>query len=190
MLDDIEIPAKLPNPLWRKMYIIRELYRQQYEMHKNKQRRCDDRIVSIHQPHVRPVIRGKANKNVEFGAKLSVSLDKNGIACMHRIGWDVFNEGGDLEAQVEAYKAIHGYYPEVLLADTIYGTRANRKYLKSKEIRFGGKPLGRPKKLTESNREELIKEKAQRTKDYRERIPIEGKFGQGKNGYGLSKVRI
>ncbi len=153
-------------------------------MHRNRRHRCDDRIVSISQPYVRPIVRGKLDKPVEFGAKLSVSLMGEGIA----IRWDAFHEGKDLVRQVEAYKARHGYYPEVVLADPAYGSRANRRYLKQHGIRFGGKPLGRPQKETDENREALKKEKAQRQADYRQRIPIEGKFGQGKRGYGLGYI--
>ena len=57
------------------------------------------------------------------------------------------------------------------------------------ENKFAGKPLGRPKKETEENKEELKRLKAQRREDYRQRIPIEGKFGQGKNGYRLNYIR-
>ena len=55
-------------------------------------------------------------------------------------------------------------------------------------VSFAGKPLGRPKQVTEANREELKRLKAQRREEYRQRIPIEGKFGQGKNGYGLNYI--
>ncbi len=146
-------------------------------MHQTKTRRCDDRIVSISQPHVRPIVRGKLNKPVEFGAKLSVSLTNTGLAHVDHLRWDAFHEGQDLESQVESYYKRQGHYPESVLADPLYGTRANRKYLKAKGIRFAGKPLGRPKKATDANRAELKQQKAQRREDYRQRIPIEGKFG-------------
>jgi hypothetical protein len=43
---------------------------------------------------VRPIIRGKLNKSVEFGAKISVSLTPQGIAKVDHLRWDAFNEGG------------------------------------------------------------------------------------------------
>ncbi len=158
-------------------------------MYRNKTRRCDDRIVSISQPYVRPIIRGKLNKPVEFGAKLSVSLNGEGVACVDQLRWNAFHEGGDLKSQVEAYRARQGYYPDVVLGDPVYGTRKNRRYLKAHGIRFAGKPLGRPRKVTPANREELKRLKAQRRKEYLQRIPIEGKFGQGKHGYRLNYIR-
>ena len=183
--------SALPLPRWLlyRYWVIQHVYAQQWEMYQNKNCRCDDRIVSISQPYVRPIVRGKLNKPVEFGAKLSVSLNSDGIACVDHLRWDAFHEGGDLKSQVEAYRARHGHYPEAVLGDPAYGTQANRRYLKGHGIRFAGKPLGRPKKVTEANREELKRLKAQRREEYLQRIPIEGKFGQGKNGYRLNYIR-
>ncbi|HED13076.1 MAG TPA: IS5/IS1182 family transposase, partial [Gammaproteobacteria bacterium] len=81
------------------------------------------------------------------------------------------------------------YYPKSVLGDPTYGTRANRRYLKGLGIHFAGKPLGRPKKVTAENREALGQAKAQRREDYLQRIPVEGKIGQGKNGYRLNYIR-
>jgi hypothetical protein len=182
-------PIPLPRWLLYRYWVIQHVYTQQREMYRNKSRRCDDRIVSISQPYVRPIVRGKLDKPVEFGSKLSVSLNGDGVACVDHLRWDAFHEGGDLESQVEAYRARHGHYPEAVLGDPVYGTQANRRYLKGHGIRFAGKPLGRPKKVTEANREELKRLKAQRREEYLQRIPIEGKFGQGKNGYNLNYIR-
>ena len=183
--------SRLPLPRWLlyRYWVIQHVYDQQREMYQNKTRRCDDRIVSISQPYVRPIVRGKLDKPVEFGAKLSVSLTGDGLAYVDHLRWDAFHEGGDLISQVEAYRDRHGEYPEVVLGDPVYGTRYNRKYLKGHGIRFAGKPLGRPRKVTEANKEELKRLQAQRREDYLQRIPIEGKFGQGKNGYDLNYIR-
>ena len=182
-------PLPLPRWLLYRYWVIQHVYAQQREMYRNKRRRCDDRIVSISQPYVRPIIRGKLDKPVEFGAKLSVSLNGDGVACVDHLRWDAFHEGGDLKSQVEAYRARQGHYPAAVLGDPVYGTHANRRYLKGHGIRFAGKPLGRPKKVTEANREALKRLKAQRREEYLQRIPIEGKFGQGKNGYRLNYIR-
>ena len=182
-------PIPLPRWLMYRYWVIPHLYQQQREMYRTKSRRCDDRIVSISQPYVRPIIRGKLDKPVEFGAKLSVSLSDEGLACVDHLRWDAFHEGHDLESQVEAYCARYGVYPKVVLGDPIYGTRDNRRYLNSRGIRFAGKALGRPKKVTEENQQALKREQAKRREEYLQRIPIEGKFGQGKNGYRLNYIR-
>ena len=182
-------PIPLPNGLLRRYWVLPHLYQQHYAMYKTNTRRCDDRIVSISQPYLRPIIRGKQGKAVEFGAKISVSLTDKGLAHVDKLHWDAQHEGHDLEAQVEAYKKRYGYYPEVVIADTLYGSRDNRSYLERKHIRFSGKPLGRPPKSTPENKDEINRLKAQRRQEYRERIPIEGKFGQGKYGYRLNNIR-
>ncbi|WP_419610524.1 hypothetical protein [Thiolapillus sp.] len=139
-------PIPLPRWLLYRYWVTQHLYAQQWEMYRNRSHRCDDRIVSISQPHVRPIVRGKLDKPVEFGAKLSVSLTGEGIACVNEIRWDAFHEGKDLVSQVEAYKVRHGYYPEVVLADPAYGSRANRRYLKQHGIRFGGNRWDAPRR--------------------------------------------
>jgi hypothetical protein len=183
--------TELPLPRWLlyRYWVIQHLYEQQWDMVQTRTRRCDDRIVSISQPYVRPIVRGKQNKPVEFGAKLSVSLDGDGFARVDHLRWDAFHEGLDLKLQVEAYHERTGHYPEKVLADPLYGTRENRRYLKQKGIHFAGKPLGRPKTVTEENKEEMKRLKAQRRADYLQRIPIEGKFGQGKSGYRLNTIK-
>ncbi len=182
-------PLPLPRWLLYRYWVIQHVYQQQWDMYQSKTRRCDHRIVSISQPYVRPIVRGKLDKPVEFGAKLSVSLTGDGLAQVDHLRWDAFHEGQDLVAQVEAYLDRYGHYPEKVLADPAYGTRNNRDYLKQRGIHFAGKPLGRPKQETDENREHLKQAKEQRRQDYLQRIPIEGKFGQGKNGYRLNYIR-
>lgn len=145
---------------------------------KAKVHRCDNRIVSISQLWVRPIVRGKQHKPTEFGAKINVSLDADGLARVDRHSWDAFHEGNALPDKVQSYCDRFGHYPELVIADSIYGTRNNRAYLKELGIRFAGKALGRPPKKTSANAEQLKADKQRRQKEYRQRIPIEGKFGQ------------
>jgi hypothetical protein len=172
---------------YKNLLVITELYRQQQWMYNNRSHRIADRIVSISQPHVRPIVRGKAGSNVEFGAKVSVSL-VDGISFVDRISWDAYNESGDVVAQIETYHRRFGYYPASVHADKIYRTRANRRYCTSKGIRLSGPPLGRPKKATEHNTEQVKQDKQLLRSDETDRIAIEGKFGQGKRRFGLARI--
>ena len=167
----------------RMLWIITELYRQQKEMYDAKKHSCSDRIVSIYQPHVRPIPRGKARSRVEFGSKLGVSLD-NGFARIDTFSWDAYYEGKDLIKQIESYKKLHGYYPDLVQVDKAYSTKENRKWLKERHIRITAPPLGRKPKIKESTYQ-----KRKRKKEAAERNHIEGKFGQGKNGYRLNQIR-
>jgi len=168
----------------RMLWIICTVYAQQKYMYDNKIHSCPDRIVSIYQPHVRPIPRGKTKAQVEFGSKLGVSLDR-GFARINTLSWDAYNEGGDLIKQVEAYKDLHGYYPELVQVDKIYATRANRRWLKENDIRITATPLGRRKE----KQKETYYQKRKHKKEAAERNHIEGKFGQGKNGYKLNEIR-
>jgi hypothetical protein len=152
-------------------------------MYKKNEHSCQNRIVSIHQPHVRPIVRGKAKAKVEFGAKIGVSL-RDGFSRIDTLSWEAYNESTDLQKQCENYNSLHGYYPELVQADRIYLTLENRNWLKARNIRIIGKPLGRPHK------EELTAyQKRKKRKEEAERNHIEGKFGQGKNGYELNKIK-
>ena len=177
----------LSKRMYRNLLVIGELYRQQLSMYEQYSNTTSDRIVSISQPHVRPIVRGKAKSNVEFGAKISVSL-VNGFTFVDRISWDNYNESSDLISQIESYRDRFGYYPESVHADQIYRTRKNRRYCKEKGIRLSGPPLGRPKQLTQANASELKQDRRIHRQDEIDRIAIEGKFGQGKRRFSLSLI--
>lgn len=172
---------------YRDLLVIHELYRQQHWMHENRCHRVSDRIVSISQPHVRPIVRGKASAPTEFGAKLSASL-VDGAVLLDRLDWNAFNEGGDLVDQVEAYRRRFGHYPESLHCDKIYRTRENRAFCHEHGIRISGPSLGRPMKKTQENAANLRNVRRQQRQDEIDRIPIEGKFGQGKRRFGLGRI--
>jgi hypothetical protein len=72
-------------------YVIQTLYEQQLVMYRTRTHRVDDHIVSIHQPHMRPIVRGKSKADVEFGAKINLSLI-DGISFLDELSWDAFNE--------------------------------------------------------------------------------------------------
>jgi len=166
------------NVQYKYFLVIQTVYDQQKYMHNNRVKSVEHRIVSIHQPHVRPMVRGKRNSKVEFGAKIQVSL-MNGFAFLDDLDWEAFNEGGRLMASVEKYKKRFGYYPQEVLADKIYCTRENRKLLKEKGIKLRAKPLGRPS-LSEAVEDHVRPG---------ERNPIEGVFGQGKTAYGMNRIK-
>ena len=172
---------------YRSLLVAHEIHRQQEEMWREKKHRVDNRIVSLSQPWVRPVVRGKASAKTEFGAKISVGV-AGGYTTLHRMSWDAYNECADLVGQTESYRELHGHYPESIHADQIYRTRANRAWCKKQGIRLSGPPMGRPRKETEENEAELAAIKTQARQDEIDRIPVEGKFGNAKRGGTLARV--
>ena len=157
------------------LFVIQTLYIQQKEMFDSNTHSVDYRIVSIHQPHVRPIVRGKAQAKVEFGPKIHVSII-DGISFLDELSWDAFNEGSHIMDYIEKYSKRFGCYPREVLADQIYCSRVNRAALKEKGIKLLAKPLGRPSAV-----------KIHLSPG--ERNPIEGKFGQAKTAYGLDRIK-
>ncbi|MFZ3131192.1 MAG: IS5 family transposase [Desulfosporosinus sp.] len=166
---------------YKNLLVIQELYRQQLEMYEYRQYRKEDRIVSISQPHVRPIVRGKASASVEFGAKLSVSVVDGFVFC-EKLEWDAYNEGNTLIDSLERYKEKNGFYPEAVLADKIYRTKGNRDYCKTRGIRLSGPKLGR------SSEDEKKEAKKLAYQDSRERNEVEGKFGTGKRKFTMDCI--
>ena len=102
--------ALLPRWLQDRLAVIPTVYRQQKEMYDNHSHSCEDRIVSLEQPHVRPIQRGKRPYPTEFGQKLHLSV-VDGYTYLEQTPWKNFNEGSDLEAAVEDYTRKFGCYP-------------------------------------------------------------------------------
>lgn len=166
---------------YKNLLVVAEIYRQQLWMYENKTNRIEDRIVSITQPHIRPIVRGKAGSSVEFGAKISASC-VDGYVFLDYLSWSNFNESNNFIDRVESFKEKTGYYPESVHVDKIYQTRKNRAFCKEKGMRISGVPLGRPPK----NISDKTKQQAQ--EDERTRNAIEGKFGIGKRRFTLNKI--
>ena len=141
---DVLLEAYKTFPLKHKeqkyLMVLHTVYDQQEEMHRTHTHRIDYRIVNIHQPHVRPIVRGKENAKTEFGSKVQMSLVR-GFAFIDHLSWEAFNEGKYLIDSVEKYKSRFGFYPSEVLADQIYCTRENRTQLKLLDIKLIAKPL-------------------------------------------------
>ena len=149
-------------------------------MYDNRTHSVPDRIVSVSQTFVRPIVRGKAGKPVEFGAKLDISV-VDGWTRLEHCSFDAYNESGNLQEMAERFREREGHYPSRILADKIYRNRENLSYCKEHGIRLSGPALGRPKKT----------ETRDKTQDYRdecERVEVERKFSLAKRKCGMGLV--
>jgi len=181
MLDRLGGSFPIPHKYQKQLWIIHTMWDQQWEMFINHSHRCEDRIVSISQPHVRPIVRGKQAAMVEFGSKLGLSLFDGYLKADH-ISWDAYHEAQDLQKQAENYKTLLGYYPEIIMADKLYGTNANRNWCKKNGIRLTAAPKGKPQKKT-------AYQKRKERKEYGRRNHIEGKIGNAKQVYNLNQIK-
>lgn len=181
------LPVKtdnLPKQLRAKLETVKKLYDQQKYMYDNHTHSVSDRIVSISQPWLRPIVRGKSKAPVEFGAKLDISV-VNGFTRLEYHSFDAYNEALKLSDMIERYKERTGCYPERILADKIYRNRENLSYCAERKIRLSGPALGRPKK-------DEICDKKQDYIDETERVEVERKFSLAKRkcGIGLIVTRL
>ncbi len=161
--------------------VLDKVYDQQKYMFDHKVHTIENRIVSISQPYIRSIVRGKSKAQVEFGAKLDLSI-VDGFGRIEKISFEAYNESEVLADVVERYKQRTGHYPKRILADKIYRNRNNLAYCKERNIRLSGPALGRPRK------DAVIDKKAE-YRDNADRVEVERAFSLAKGSYGLGLIR-
>lgn len=160
--------------------ILTTVYEQQQYMFENGTHSVENRIVSISQPYIRPIVRGKAKSPVEFGTKLDLSVDGDGMCRIEKLSFDAYNESAVLKSAINNYKQRTGHYPERVLVDQIYRNRDNITFCSELGIRLSGKRLGRPKKDADTKAESKTA-----YQDNTDRIEVERKFSLAKRKFGL-----
>ena len=184
-LDKIEdqhrIYLKFPEKYYQKRRVIRKVLAQQQEMFTTRTHSVPERIVSISKSYIRPIVRGKEVKKVEFGAKVNM-IQVDGINFIEHLSFDAFNEGPRLVDSIRYSRTLFGKITHIS-ADDIYATNLNRKWCTSQHIITNFKRKGRAGKH-EDHRQiiatELRKERATR---------MEGSFGTEKQHYNLDKIK-
>ena len=161
--------------------IITKMYRQQKKHFQSKDCResIPDRIVSISKPYVRPIVRGKEVKNVEFGAKVNNIL-VDGISFIEKLSFNAFSEGTRLVHCLKMHKRLFGVEAKKIGGDTGYAGTENRDYCKANGIQTSfvkrGRPFSEDKKEKDKVRQELARVRA---------TAMEGSFGTQKEHYDL-----
>ncbi len=140
-----------------------------------------DRIVSLSKPYIRPIVRGKETKAVEFGAKVNM-LQIDGINFIEHLSYDAFNEGTRLQSGIHLQRKLFGKCTHVS-ADQIYATNANRKYCTKNNIATNFIPKGKQKPQHIEQAASL-----RRTLNIARATILEGSFGNEKNHYFLQKI--
>ncbi|MDD3921166.1 MAG: IS5 family transposase [Eubacteriales bacterium] len=159
---------------------IEKLYEQQSFMYQNKTHSVPDRIVSLSQPFLRPIVRGKTRSPVEFGAKLDISV-VDGYARLEVLSFDAYNEATQFIPMIERFRQRTGCYPKKVLADKIYRNRVNLQFCKEHGIRLSGPRLGRPPAdVADQKRLNYLDECA--------RIEVERRFSLAKRKCGLGLI--
>jgi len=176
------IPAVTVEQIKSRLRVATEIYDQQMTMLRDNVQTIEDRIVSFHRSHIRPMVRGKAGKDVEFGPKTSISV-VDGYAFLDKFSTDAYNEGVVLDESIVLHNERFGRNPEVVITDKLYGNRKNRERMAKDGIRASLIPLGRKSEMSKEH-EAWVKKKQ------RKRNAIEGKIGTVKQYYGLERLRF
>lgn len=161
--------------------ILKKVYQQQKEIFTTG-KSVPDRIVSIAKSYLRPIVRGKEVKQVEFGAKVN-KIQIDGINFIEHIEFRAFNEGTRLVNSISCAQNLTKTKLKILGADAIYATNKNRKFTTSKNIQTDFVRKGKAGK-NEAQRKVLAKaiKKERATR-------LEGSFGNEKEHYNLRKIK-
>ena len=164
----------------KRIMAIKEVHRQQTD-HFNK-KEVKHRIVSIDRPYIRPIVRGKENKRVEFGAKVN-NIQVDGISFIEHHSFEAFNEGTRLKQCVEYQESLTGVKVTRIGMDTIYANNENRKYCTERGIttnfvRKGPKPKDEQADISTARR--IIG-------NLRATV-MEGSFGNQKQHFGVGRI--
>ena len=164
--------------------IITKMYRQQKNHFRSGDAResIPDRIVSISKPYVRPIVRGKEARNVEFGAK-SNNILVDGLSFIEKLSFNAFSEGTRLKHCITLHKRLFGVDVKKIGGDTGYAGTDNRDHCKVHAIQTSFAKRGRPsaeKKERDFVRAELARVRA---------TTMEGSFGTQKEHYDLKRVK-
>ena len=164
--------------------IITKVYRQQRNHFDSGDRResIPDRIVSVSKPYVRPIVRGKEVKSVEFGAKCN-NIMVDGISFIEKLSFNAFNEGTRLRHCVKMHRRLFGVDVKKVGGDAGYAGTDNRDFCKENGIQTSFVKRGRPsqgKKETDYVRQELARVRA---------TAMEGSFGTQKEHYAMRRIK-
>lgn len=159
---------------------IKTVYFQQKYHYDYPKAKIKDRIVSIYKPYIRPIVRGKENKSVEFGPKVH-KMQVGGVSILEHISYNAFNECNRLKISTLKHKILFGKCSH-LAADAIYATNKNRRFATGEGIvnNFVRKGRGQDDKPTKQVKALLNKERSTR---------LEGSFGNEKEHYLLRKIK-
>lgn len=159
---------------------IKTVYEQQNQLFATGEK-PRNRIISLAKDYLRPIVRGKEKKPVEFGAKVN-KLQVDGINFIEHLSFEAFHEGNRLEKTIFTARKLVGKVSRVG-ADAIYATNANRTYCRKQQIFTDFVPKGRKGKWEHQNkilRKAITKERVSR---------LEGSFGNEKNAYHLRRIK-
>jgi IS5 family transposase len=165
----------------RLLITLNKVYEQQHELLYGNRESVTHRIVSLHKPYLRPIVRGKEIKPVEFGAKVH-KVQVDGLSFIEHLSYEAFNEGTRLKQAIAFHQKHFGRLSQ-LAADGIYATNENRRYCTHMHIATSFTAKGKEGKWAEQKRSMRSVLSTVRA------TVLEGSFGNEKNHYLLNKIK-
>jgi hypothetical protein len=160
--------------------VITAIYQQQLQKFSYPDQKIKARILSISQPHLRSIYRGKPGAQFEIGAQIDVSVIDS-FGRLERLSFDPYHEGENLISAILKYYTTYGYYPEEVMVDHLYRTKENIKFCNDLNIKIIGAPLGKTKEAHNQDKKQVKRSEI-------ERIEVERKFSLLKCKYGLKQL--
>lgn len=177
--------CKLKANFFKRISTIKKVYEQQQFHFDYPEEKITNRIVSLAKPYLRPIVRGKETKRVEFGMKVH-EMQIDGINFIEHWDFEAFHEGVRMKQTLCIHRQLFKKKCTMFGGDQLYANNKNRKYCTTQNITTCFKPKGRltaDKALRKQQRQarSLIgKERATR---------LEGSFGNKKNHYLLDRIK-
>lgn len=172
---------QMPERYHQRRATIKKVYAQQHRIFYTGEK-PKGRIVSIAKDYLRPIVRGKEVKPVEFGAKVN-KYQIDGINFIEHLSFDAFHEGNRFQDTIFKAQRLTRTKTKLAGADAIYVTNKNRRFATKYNIKTDFKRKGRAGKYEEQRKQMaalITKERATR---------LEGSFGKEKEHYHLKKIK-
>ncbi len=181
------LQKKIPPRHEKRYQTIKKLYEQQQThftaIQAEGESKIPDRIVSLNQPHIRPIVRGKTNKPVEFGPKVNI-LRIGCLSLIEHSSFNAFHEGNRMSECCIKYSHITGKCQQ-FAGDTIYATNANRRFASQNNIQTSFIQKGKKKNdAVLQKQEKTIKQALGKVRS----THLEGSFGNQKQHYAANKI--
>lgn len=166
---------------YRRVATIKKVHQQQ-QAYFNTGISPKNRIVSIAKDYLRPIVRGKEVKPVEFGAKVN-KLQIDGINFIEHCSFNAFNEGTRLKSTIYKAQSLTKVKTKIIGADAIYATNKNRNFVTKNNIKTDFKRKGKlPRNYKDEKKLKTLITKERATR-------LEGSFGKEKEYYHLKKIK-
>jgi hypothetical protein len=165
---------------YQRLKLIRTVAQQQRSLLSRPSLSLPGRILSLHKPYVRAIVRGKETKPVEFGAKVHLTLSA-GLCWVEHLSFDAFHEGKRLKASVYKHQNVFGTC-RFVGADRIYATNENRRFVSGNNIQTNFAKKGPVPVSGQQKQVQVLIHKARASQ-------MEGVFGNQKNHYLLHKIK-